>query len=1094
MGQTRWFGLSFFDFGEKLNSPLNVQKEIDRFVVIDKQLYGLYNVFGNGVISGWTVNFSGFSDDDGITVSVSEGLGIIKYMASQTDLPGYVSNLPPNSISDIYAVLTGDTLLDRTVSFISSSFPISADDKIRIARVATGDNSVLYVDNNVRDLIGFEEIIKEKIDKHRHRGTPSKIDLRNETKNQLPGARISDLDASQVTSGVFGKNRIPIIDHNQLYHNGLLTHEALDSFVRTLSQSNKELLGEISSSNFIKTILFLKYIYPDVDKHFINELAILPGISPDSYIDFDSSTANINVLEGCISGKPVSVGMYTSIYWNNDQSFLNNRFISKNHDNILGDMIIENDTVSLRRSSDAIKSIVNFDVLVNMANVFNLELLIIDNTQKATVVQKGDGNIAAELGGGASLVYYYRKNFSQDRWFDLDGSYDKIIVKIKTSEQIHKPLYMYFVNGSNQSNIHGETYGSIERGDISGSKVPSSDIMILAQDENMTDFKEFEVDISNLGITELSQITFYTEDNFTFYVDDIYAIREDMVVRNGSINFRYVTQSNVVFHSLFFDAHVPENTLMRVRVKTASSEDGLNRSEWSYPINSGSVIALSGSASEIEVYMETDVSQNYTPVLDNLELRMMVDSNVSGFMIDEEQDWVRGDMKNLEILDSIEESKSILGILHPINVNGKYFSINNTISELNDRNEGVLGFGGSLMPISPSQAKRWDNRSLRGFKLVSSIIRKYNKNFLITDLYNNRVLEISSNGRLIKGFGSSYTTDNQLYPVSCVYNPRNHILTIVLTKNATIQDITNIRLYVGSSVVRLTENDVLVNSNKSSGKVIEIQLSRDTYLRLSGVSDNLSVNFDANAFSESIVFPFSESSGANNIYSAIGGMVCFVGDFTYIDNILHPVSVIESSSGNWIILNSSIHYEDKSYEDESVTVPDLFEINPNNLGDRSNLLSLNNIKFSDFSLGSILEYSKDRFIVAGLQSGSNNLGISSGSDLLQLYNGQNISDNIKLRANAIDALKDYVGRVFVIDKINNQVNVFYSSPDGLFPSDVSRFTDGDFLCAESSFYEASGRLIRLDLFGNIRWNYGGGIFNVINSSNVSYDDNIVVSV
>ena len=111
-----------------------------------------------------------------------------------------------------------------------------------------------------------------------------------------------------------------------------------------------------------------------------------------------------------------------------------------------------------------------------------------------------------------------------------------------------------------------------------------------------------------------------------------------------------------------------------------------------------------------------------------------------------------------------------------------------------------------------------------------------------------------------------------------------------------------------------------------------------------------------------------------------------------------------------------------------------------------------------------------------------------------MYNGQNISDNIKLRANAIDALKDYVGRVFVIDKINNQVNVFYSSPDGLFPSDVSRFTDGDFLCAESSFYEASGRLIRLDLFGNIRWNYGGGIFNVINSSNVSYDDNIVVSV
>lgn len=1094
MGQTRWFGLSFFDFGEKLSSPLNIQKEIDRFVVIDKQLYGLYNIFGNGVIDGWTVNFSGYTDENGITISVSEGLGIIKYMAAQTDLPGYVYNLPPNSVSDIYAIIRGETLLDRTVSFISSSFPISSDDKIRIARVATGDNSVFYVDNNVRDLIGFEEIIREKIGEHRHRGIPSKIDLRDETKNQLPGARISDIDASQVTSGVFGKDRIPIIDHNQLYHNGLLTHEALDSFVKTLSQSNKELLGEINSSNLIKTILFLKYIYPDVDKHFINELAILPGISPDNYIDFESSTANINLSEGCISGKPVEIGMYTSVYWNNDQSFLNNRFISKNHDSVFGDMIIENNTVSLRRSSDSIKSIVNFDVLINMSNVFDLELLVIDNNQKATIVQKMDGNISAQLGGGARLVYYYRKNFSQDKWFDLDGKYDKIIVKIKTSEQIHKPLYMYFVNGSNLSNIQGETYGSLEKGDISGVKVPQTDIMILAQDENMLDFKEFEVDISNLGITSLSQINFYTEDDFTFYVDDIYAIREDMVVRNGSINFRYITQSNVVFHSVFFDADVPENTLMRVRIKTASSEDGLNRSEWSYPINSGSVISLSGSASEIEVYMESDSSQNYTPILDNLELRMMVDSNISGFVLDKEQDWVRGELRNINMLDSVEDGKSILGILPPINVNGKYFSINNSVSELNLNNNGVLGFSGGLMPISPSQAKLWDNHSLRGFNFVSSVMRRYDKNFLITDLYNNRVLEISSNGKLVKGFGSSYTTDSSLYPVSCVYNPLNNMLTIVFTKKVEIKDITSIKLYVGSSLIRLIDRDTVVRSNKSSGKIIEIQLSKDTYSRLVGVSDNLSVNFDSNAFSESISFPFSESSGSNNIYSVIGGMVCFVGDFTYIDNILHPVHVYESMSGNWIILNSSIHYEEKSHEDEEATVPDLIEINPRNINDLSNKMSLGNIKFSDFTLGSIFEYERDRFIVSGLRSGTNGLGDISGDDLINEYEGQDVPENVKFRAKAIDALGGYVGRVFVVDKINDQVYAFYNSPDGLFPSSVSQFSDGDILCSESSFYESSGRLIRLDTFGNIKWNYGGGIFNVINSSKVAIDDNIIISV
>ena len=48
MGQTKYYDLAFFDFGDQLNTPMSVQKEIDRFVVIDKQLYGMYRIFGNG--------------------------------------------------------------------------------------------------------------------------------------------------------------------------------------------------------------------------------------------------------------------------------------------------------------------------------------------------------------------------------------------------------------------------------------------------------------------------------------------------------------------------------------------------------------------------------------------------------------------------------------------------------------------------------------------------------------------------------------------------------------------------------------------------------------------------------------------------------------------------------------------------------------------------------------------------------------------------------------------------------------------------------------------------------------------------------------
>ena len=74
------------------------------------------------------------------------------------------------------------------------------------------------------------------------------------------------------------------------------------------------------------------------------------------------------------------------------------------------------------------------------------------------------------------------------------------------------------------------------------------------------------------------------------------------------------------------------------------------------------------------------------------------------------------------------------------------------------------------------------------------------------------------------------------------------------------------------------------------------------------------------------------------------------------------------------------------------------------------------------------------------------------------------------------------------------MQVFYSSPDGLYPSDIDMYSDGNFLISESSFADSAGRLIKLDSYGNIIWNYGSGIFNVINDAKVLNDDNIIVSV
>ena len=113
MGTTQFYGMSFFDFGDDLESSLNVQKEIDRFVLIDKQIYALYNVFGNGVISGWEVSDRGYSNETGIAVVVSPGIGIIKYLAAETTFSETVDGLPPNNIFHLYAVLQGKTVQNR---------------------------------------------------------------------------------------------------------------------------------------------------------------------------------------------------------------------------------------------------------------------------------------------------------------------------------------------------------------------------------------------------------------------------------------------------------------------------------------------------------------------------------------------------------------------------------------------------------------------------------------------------------------------------------------------------------------------------------------------------------------------------------------------------------------------------------------------------------------------------------------------------------------------------------------------------------------------------------------------------------------------
>ena len=132
-----------------------------------------------------------------------------------------------------------------------------------------------------------------------------------------------------------------------------------------------------------------------------------------NFIDFNNSTAHINLIDRCISGYPAQTGLFTSVHWNSTYSF--NTYYAETN------MIIEDDTVSLDRSGVLQGEIADFgDGLEGLAAT----TVFTDNESRLINITE-DGNQMARMGGGSvSVTYYYKKTFSESQ--DWDSNYDEL--------------------------------------------------------------------------------------------------------------------------------------------------------------------------------------------------------------------------------------------------------------------------------------------------------------------------------------------------------------------------------------------------------------------------------------------------------------------------------------------------------------------------------------------------------------------------------------------------------------------------------------------------------------------------------------------
>lgn len=314
---TTFYRIPYFDNMDRLQSLRTTQKETDRFMFLDAQIHGMYSVFGDGVITGWEVSDNGYTDEFGISIYINPGQGIIRNTACETTSPVVLSNLPTNSTFYIYAVYAGATVSSRKPLFIYASSS-SEEDAVLMSQVVTGDSSVSTIDDTVRQYVGFASFLKDELDGHKHRGTPSRVDLRYETKNDMPAARIEGFPADKIVEGKIAEERIPAFDHSNLNNTGLLTHPQIDTLIQTLPTSNMELMGEVASINLLRMIMAMKEPYNTIDRYLVNQLTYLPAVDTD-IPDIDVSTAFIDDDDDCgyVVGLPIDGGesyFYTGNY------------------------------------------------------------------------------------------------------------------------------------------------------------------------------------------------------------------------------------------------------------------------------------------------------------------------------------------------------------------------------------------------------------------------------------------------------------------------------------------------------------------------------------------------------------------------------------------------------------------------------------------------------------------------------------------------------------------------------------------------------------------------------------------------------------
>lgn len=741
--QTQYYKIGYFAEGEFLDAAT----ESNRFETIDSQIYGLFSVIGNGVLEGWLLTES---PDGPLDVVIGPGRGVISYVYASSARSETLTNLVPESVNYIYATMTDKTYWDQSVTFqafLSGGYRISS---VFLGTVTTGETEILSIDIANRENIGLVNSIQEAIALHRHtggEGQPDPVNLNSEVQGVIKQQNLPELDASIITTGVLEESRIPTLDHDKdLTNKGTLTHSQLDSFVEQLSHQHADLMGETALVNLLQLILALKSEYPGIDDYLLNELAYIPGISPDAMVDFENTTANVDTVNHVIEGVPVADSYLLTKTWNSNEEFSDEDNVELNNVIVDGDKIRLN-TTETKTYIDDFENISDWNTSV-VDLVTGERFLVLDGSTRIKGLYSGKLNLNMDSSSLINVAFLMEKTFNAQDW----SVYNRIVFYIKTAYTDHGNLYFYL--NDEKKGIQDSYRLVLEAG------APT-----INRDSLMQGWREVSVDISEFDRDSVISAGFYMSSDtgwepsapFELNVDEMFLTTGNMFVDYGTARFIYTNNTSnptpTKFHHIRWDALNDAGITARYRLADTKEEfsSEINPPTW-YQYILGTDISNPVSLKpwiQIEIKMSSQQSGVASPELNRLHLDYYSYSSEANFTFDTQDEWTSGTLVNLDTWTN----DGWISISNTSEVGNITYSQDKKVFKANSQVQNIIEIAGSSLPKSTKQTLY---KLPATFGQLSGVTTGEHNSLWLADTDNDRVVQIDSSGNLLKGFYGSF--------------------------------------------------------------------------------------------------------------------------------------------------------------------------------------------------------------------------------------------------------------------------------------------------------------------------------------------------